>query len=104
MNGYTGLNLTKLDILSGFKEIKIAVAYKYKGEVLPYFPSNLDVLGDVEVEWETLEGWTEDLSNCKTFESLPVNAQKYVKRIEQLVGVPIKWIGVGAARSALIES
>jgi adenylosuccinate synthase len=56
LNGYTGLNLTKLDILSGFEEVKIAVAYKYKGEVLPYFPANLEVLGAVEVQWETLPG------------------------------------------------
>jgi len=103
LNGYTALNLTKLDILSGLSELKIAVAYKHNNKVLPTVPSSLDVLANVSVVYETLPGWSEDISHCTKFSDLPVNCQRYVKRIEELVGVRIKWIGVGPARSAMIE-
>jgi len=103
LNGYTSLNLTKLDILSGLSEVKIAVGYKYQGKLLPTVPENLDVLAQVEVVYETLPGWSEDIANCTKFSELPANAQRYVKRLEQLIGVPIKWIGVGPARTAMIE-
>jgi len=102
LNGYTALNLTKLDILTGFDEIKIGVAYIYQGKTLPSMPANLEVLSNVTVEYETLPGWKEDISKCTTFSDLPVNAQKYVKRIEQLCEAPIRWIGVGASRDSII--
>jgi len=103
LNGYTCVNLTKLDILTGVKQIKIAVAYKYNGEELSSMPENLDILSHVEVVYETLQGWEENISNCTSFQQLPLNCQKYVLRIEQIIEVPIKWIGVGPSRDALIE-
>jgi len=103
LNGYTALNLTKLDVLTGLKDLKIAVAYKHKGEVLETMPASLDVLSKVEVVYETLPGWSEDISKVTRFSELPENCQKYVNRIEQLVGVPIKWIGNGPQRDAMIE-
>jgi len=102
LNGYTSLNLTKLDILSGLKEVKIALAYKYQGKELPTMPASLDALTHVEVVYETHPGWTEDLSKCNTFSDLPINAQRFVKRIEELIEVPIKWVGVGPSRDALL--
>ena len=63
------------------------MAYVHKGEKLDTFPADLSILADVHVEYETLPGWKTDISKCRTFEGLPENAQKYVKRIEQLVGV-----------------
>ncbi|EGF84495.1 hypothetical protein BATDEDRAFT_32828 [Batrachochytrium dendrobatidis JAM81] len=103
INGYTSLNLTKLDVLDGLDEINIGVAYYYNGKKLDSFPANLHVLANVEVKYETLPGWKIDISKCRKFEELPVNAQKYVSRVEQLVGVPVEWIGVGVARDAMIH-
>jgi len=102
INGYTALNLTKLDILSGLEEVKIAVAYKYQDKILPSVPAGLDVLSQVNVVYETLPGWKEDISKCQKFSDLPENCQKYVKRIEELVGAPIKWIGTGPGRDEMI--
>jgi len=103
LNGYTALNLTKLDILTGIKEIKIAVNYKYKEKILPSMPSNLNVLSNVEVVYETFPGWMEDIGKITEFSQLPLNCQKYVLRLEELIQVPIRWIGVGPQRTALIE-
>lgn len=111
------LNLTKLDVLDTLDEIKIAVAYQYKGKTLDSFPADLNILAQVEVVYETLPGWKSDISKCKTFQELPVNAQKYVERIEQFLGVygkvleyfllnkllVVEWIGVGPGRDAMIH-
>jgi adenylosuccinate synthase len=96
------VNLTKLDVLSKLDEIRIGVEYNYKGVRLDYFPADLEVLKDVEVVYETLPGWKCSISDCSTFDQLPENAQKYVLRVQELLGVPIKWIGVGPSRDSII--
>ena len=63
----------------------------------------MNVLAQVEVEYETMPGWKTDISQCREFEELPVNAQNYILRIEQLVGVKIEWVGVGPTREAMIR-
>jgi adenylosuccinate synthase len=103
INGFTAVNLTKLDVLTGLKEIKLGVAYKYNGKYLKSMPACLKSLSEAEVEYETLPGWTEDISQCKNFEDLPENAQKYVLRVQELLGVPIRWIGVGPNRLDQID-
>jgi adenylosuccinate synthase len=103
INGYSALNLTKLDVLTGLADIHIGVAYKHKGTYLKSMPSCLQTLGECEVVYETLPGWTEDISKCKTFEELPANAQKYVLRVQELLGVPVRWIGVGPNRLDQID-
>ncbi|NXE22309.1 PURA2 synthetase, partial [Ardeotis kori] len=103
INGFTALALTKLDILDVFPEIKIGVAYKLDGEIIPHFPANQEVLNKVEVQYETLPGWDTDISNARTFDELPVNAQNYVRFIEMELGVPVKWIGVGKSRESMIQ-
>lgn len=104
INGYTALNLTKVDVLTGFESIKICVAYKVEGKrVTSSMPSNLEILAASEPEYETLPGWTEDISNVKKFDDLPENCRKYILRIEELVGVPVRWIGVGPSRTATVE-
>lgn len=102
VNGFTELNLTKLDVLTGLEKVKIGVAYWHKGKKLDGMPSNLQLLEESVVEYEELDGWDEDISKCKTFEELPVNAQKYVLRLEELLGTHIKWIGVGQDRFDII--
>jgi adenylosuccinate synthase len=79
INGYDTLNLTKLDVLDGLEEIKVAVAYEHKGKTLPGFPADLEFLGEVEVKYETLPGWKTDISSITTWEELPENARKYVE-------------------------
>jgi len=103
INGYTAINLTKLDVLTGLKEIKMGVAYKHNGTFLESMPSCLQTLGECEVVYESMPGWTEDISGCKTFEELPTNAKKYVLRVQELLGVPVRWIGVGPNRLDQID-
>ena len=103
INGFTSINLTKVDVLTGITEVKLGKAYKYKGEYLSSMPASLGVLSNVEVEYEVLPGWTEDISSCKTFEELPENCQKYILRVQELLGIPIRWIGVGPNRHNVID-
>ena len=102
INDYSALCVTKLDVLSGIKELKIAVQYKLNGEVLPSFPANLENLAEVEVVYETLPGWDEDITGARSFEDLPANAQAYVNKIEEVIGSRVAWIGVGPGREAMI--
>ena len=103
LNDFTHLNVTKLDVLDGLPELKIGVSYSYKGKKLASFPSSLEVLSNVSVEYETMPGWKTDITKCRTFEELPKEAQNYIKRIEELVGCPVRWIGVGPQRDEMIE-
>eukprot|EP01120_Amphizonella_sp_Union-15-10_P004922 TRINITY_DN15684_c0_g1_i1.p1 TRINITY_DN15684_c0_g1~~TRINITY_DN15684_c0_g1_i1.p1 ORF type:complete len:433 (+),score=88.05 TRINITY_DN15684_c0_g1_i1:119-1417(+) len=102
VNGFTSIAVLKLDVLSGLKEVKIALAYKKGGKVLNSFPSSVADFSDVEVQYENFPGWTEDISKVRNFSDLPTNAQKYINRIEELLGVPIGWIGVGPKRDDII--
>ncbi|KAG5208068.1 Adenylosuccinate synthetase [Trichophyton interdigitale] len=104
INHYTSLNLTKLDILDDFDEIKVAVAYKIDGKELESFPASSDALEKVEVVYETLPGWKSKTMGVSRWDDLPANAQKYVEYIERsLGGIPIKWIGTGPARAHMID-
>ncbi|XP_033000274.1 adenylosuccinate synthetase isozyme 2 isoform X2 [Lacerta agilis] len=103
INGFTALALTKLDILDVFPEIKVGVAYRINDKIIPHFPANQEVLNKVEVQYETLPGWNTDISNARTFDELPVNAQNYVRFIEMELGIPVKWIGVGKSRESMIQ-
>lgn len=103
INGFTSLNLTKVDVLTGLAEIQLGKAYKYKGEYLTTMPASLAELAEVEVEYETLPGWTEDITRCTSFDELPANCQKYILRIQELSGVPIRWIGVGPNRLEVVD-
>uniref|UniRef100_A0A8C7VQW2 Adenylosuccinate synthetase n=1 Tax=Oncorhynchus mykiss TaxID=8022 RepID=A0A8C7VQW2_ONCMY len=104
INGFTAFALTKLDILDVMDEIKVGVSYKLKGKKIPYFPANMDVLQKVEVEYEKLPGWKSDTSACRKWEDLPGKAQNYIRFVENHVGVPIKWVGVGKGRESMIQT
>jgi len=103
INGFTSINLTKLDVFTGLEELKVAKAYKVNGEYVSEMPACLETLEAVEVEYEILPGWNEDISKAKNFEDLPINAQKYVLRVQELLGVPIRWIGVGPNRLEVVD-
>jgi len=108
INGFDSLNITKLDVLTGLKQIRVAISYRNKQmtEVrLPrgYFPSHLEDLKEVVCEYETLEGWSEDISCCTRWEELPENAKKYVLRVQELCDIPVSWVGVGPDRSSMLK-
>jgi adenylosuccinate synthase len=105
VNGLTEINLTKLDCLSGFEEVKIGVQYvdSTTGEVVTGMPASLTKYANCKVTYESMPGWTEDISKMKTFAELPATCQAYVKRLEALLGMQIRWIGVGAGRLDLID-
>lgn len=103
INGYTSLNITKLDVLDSFKEIPVAVAYHYNGKKLSSFPEDLHQLAKVEVEYVTLPGWEADITKVETYDALPENAKKYLKFIEDFLEVPIQWVGTGPGRDSMLE-
>jgi adenylosuccinate synthase len=100
--GATHVCMMLLDVLSGLDHLKICTGYKYRGQQLDYFRADMDVLAEVEPIYETLPGWKGNIQACRRFEELPKEAQQYVKRIEQLIGAPIKIVSLGPERSATI--
>ncbi|GAX81055.1 hypothetical protein CEUSTIGMA_g8490.t1 [Chlamydomonas eustigma] len=103
INGLTHINLTKLDVLSDLEEIKVGLRYRAKdGNVLTSVPADLETLEGVTVEYETLPGWKSDISKARKWEELPKAARDYVQRVEELVGIHCKWIGVGPGRDAIV--
>ncbi|RCK62977.1 Adenylosuccinate synthetase [Candida viswanathii] len=103
INGYTSLNITKLDVLDKFKEIEVGVAYKLNGKELPSFPEDLIDLAKVEVVYKKFPGWEQDITSIKNYDDLPENAKNYLKFIEDFLGVPIQWVGTGPARDSMLE-
>ncbi|GAB4445663.1 MAG: adenylosuccinate synthase [Anaerolineales bacterium] len=103
LSGVTEICLTKLDILSGLEEIRVCVNYKLDGKAVRYADVDAYDLERVEPVYQTVPGWSEDISGARSFEELPANAQNYVKMMEVAAGVPVKWIGVGPEREATIR-
>lgn len=102
INGYTSINLTKLDVLDDLAEIKVGIKYLHEGVEVPYFPADLKVLEKVEVEYVTLKGWKSKTSECTVYSQLPTEARQYVEMIEQLLNVRIEWVGVGPGRDRML--
>lgn len=103
INGYTSLNITKLDVLDTFKEIKVGISYSIDGKKLNSFPEDLIKLGKVDVEYVTLPGWETDITQIKDYKDLPQNAKNYLKYIEDFLNVPIEWVGTGPARDSMLS-
>jgi adenylosuccinate synthase len=98
LNGLTDVFLTKLDVLSGFPTVKLCVRYHAGGEVHEDLPSHQSLFHDAEPVWEELPGWDEEITDAAAFEDLPDAAQAYVRRLEELGGVPVSVVSVGPAR------
>jgi adenylosuccinate synthase len=99
VNSLSELFITKLDVLSGLEEIQLGVGYKYNDEILTDYPYDQKVAYEAEPIYETMQGWDEDITSVDKFEDLPSNAQKYIKAIEDFIGVPITFISVGPERN-----
>jgi len=102
VNGLDALAITKLDVLTGFPEVNVAVAYRCDGRTLEEMPGDLDVLERCEPVYETLPGWSEPVAQAKRWEDLPANARAYLRRLEALSGVKVIAISVGADRGETI--
>ena len=102
INGLTGLCVNHLDTIGKFDKIKVCVAYEYKGKKTTDFRTNIDFLNNCKPVYEEFDGNFGDISKCRRFEDLPIKAQKYINRIEELTETPVKFIGVGAAREEII--
>ena len=102
VNGLTDFFLTKLDVLTGWEKIPVCVAYEIDGKRVEEVPASQSDFHHAKPIYEYLDGWTEDISNCKKFEELPINAQKYVKYLEEISGAPMSAIGVGPGRDQTI--
>ena len=103
ISGVDALALTKLDVLTGEKELKICTAYEIDGVRTQRFPGDTHVLSSVKPIYESMPGWPEPIDHIRSFSDLPVAAQNYVKRLEVLACAPIKYVGVGSARDAMIN-
>ena len=102
LNGLTGLAITKLDVLSGLDELRICTGYEYKGSRLNDFPASLKVLAECTPFYETLPGWSKDISTIRQFGDLPQTTRTYLKRVEELTETPIQIVSVGPGRDETI--
>jgi adenylosuccinate synthase len=103
VNGLTDFFLTKLDVLTGWEQIPVCVAYEIDGERVEELPYSQTDFHHATPVYEYLPGWSEDISKAQTFADLPKNAQAYVKALEEMSGAPISAIGVGPGRTETIE-
>ncbi|MFC8448495.1 adenylosuccinate synthase [Kitasatospora sp. NPDC057223] len=103
VNGLTDFFLTKLDVLTGWEEIPVCVAYEIDGKRVEELPYNQSDFHHAKPIYENLPGWTEDISKAQTFADLPKNAQAYVRALEEMSGAPISAIGVGPGRTETIQ-
>jgi adenylosuccinate synthase len=102
VNGLDGLAIMKIDVLSGFPELQIAVAYELDGKTIDEMPGDPEDLERCKPVYETLPGWTEPLTGIRTWDGLPAAARSYVKRLEVLTGVPVMAVSVGPDREETI--
>lgn len=102
VNGLNFFALTKLDVLDTLPEIQLCAAYQIKGKRLTEFPAGLNILQNCEPEYISVPGWQTDISSCKKYDDLPINAQKYISKIEELTGVKISIISIGPERNQTI--
>jgi adenylosuccinate synthase len=103
INGLTGIALTKLDVLSDFDVIKVCTGYRFEGQNLETLPAKLETFETCEPVYEELPGWKTDITGVRSFEQLPVNAQRYVRRLEELAGCPIVLVSVGPRRDQTMQ-
>lgn len=102
INGISDFALTKLDVLNGMNTLKICTGYRYKGQTLKEFPQNLKILAECEAVYEEMPGWQGELTEIRKYKDLPVQAKKYVERIEELTEVPVTMLAVGPGRAQTI--
>jgi adenylosuccinate synthase len=103
INGLSALAVTKLDVLDVLPEIKLAVAYRWRGDLLDEYPAELTALSEVEPVYETMPGWQTCTAEAQRLEDLPPRARAYLDRIAELTDLPIRYVSVGTRRTQIIE-
>jgi adenylosuccinate synthase len=101
--GLTSFAITKIDTLAGIDKIKVCVGYELDGKVIDYFPASLEDLARCKPVYEEFEGWDDSVAEARSYEELPENAKKYLKRIEEFTDTKISIVSVGPKRSQTIE-
>lgn len=102
INGYTSMAIMLLDVLTNIKELKICIGYKYNNKKIDYIPSTIKDYQKCKPILITMPGWNEEINNVKKFENLPYNAQKYLIKLKNIVGIPISLFSVGPSREQTI--
>ncbi len=102
VSGLTGLSINLLDVLSGLKTLKLCVAYELAGEEIKYVPATIKEFSKCTPKYIEMPGWSEDITQIKQFSELPLNAQNYVKKIEEITKVPVVMVSVGPDREQTI--
>jgi len=102
IGGIDGIALTKIDILDGFKELKVCVGYRLDGETLDYLPAGIARQAAVEPIYETFEGWQGSTHGARSWAQLPATAIKYIRRIEELIEVPVALLSTSPERDDTI--
>jgi adenylosuccinate synthase len=103
VNGFTSAAVTRLDVLDKLPQLKICTGYKLDGKTIDYFPASVTALERCQPVCEELPGWETSIADVRRFEDLPVQAQKYVNRLEELIGCPASIISVGERREQTIQ-
>lgn len=103
INGMNAMALTKVDVLTGMKTIKVCTAYEYQGKIIKHMPAEIKVLEECVPVYKEFPGWTEDISKVKSFDELPETAKNYVNFIREFVGVEYALVSVGSDRDATIK-
>jgi adenylosuccinate synthase len=103
VNGFTEIVLTKLDVLSGFEQLKIANAYELDGAVVDFMPVTTAEQARVTPRYDQMPGWSEDISAVRRWENLPEAARAYIDRVAELCGTPINTVSVGPERDQLVH-
>ena len=104
INGLSSVNMTKLDVLTGLKKIKVATHYELNGKkLIGQMPSTLEDLAKCEVKFREFDGWDEDICSVQKFEDLPKNARDYITGVEKELGVKVSWVGTGPEREAMFS-
>lgn len=102
VNGLTGLAVTLLDVLSGLETLKVCRAYRCDGTEMTQLLGDWEAVQECVPVYDELPGWSEDISEVRSFDDLPENAKAYIKHVEDLVEVPVQFISIGAERNATI--
>ena len=104
INGFTGVAITRLDILDTLAYLKICVGYELNGHTIDYFPSSIAALDKCQPVYEELPGWQAPTTDIRQYSQLPHEAQKYLARLEEVTSCPISLISVGPRREQIIKA
>jgi len=103
LNDVTSLTLTKIDVLDGFKDIRICFSYRYRGKIIKSFPLSIKEWANLKPVYRNVRGWMMSTTNIRSYTKLPLRAKDYIKIIEDYLKVRIELISVGYLRKAVIK-